>query len=181
MNHVVAIILSSVNSSNFKEFIFDINAVHELYKDDEMYKRLTKKQQRKFYLDFALVIIAMIFTAIMYICDETVIVPTIMSVLMMVVEIYQEFGLFFEIFVFYKYIEIIRVSLKFLNKSTSIVVGKLNNEGDEIVNDGNLSRILEEIKKWTEAIMLLGSASDNLSRCFGTQVKLFDRVNLLYT
>lgn len=181
MNHFVAIILSSVNSSNFKEFIFDINAVHELYKDDEMYKQLTKKQQRKFNLDLALVVITMSITTIMYIYDETVIVSTIMSVLMLIVDIYQEYGLLYEIFVFYNYIEIINVFLKFLNKSVSIEVGKLNNEGDEIVNDGNLSRILEDIKKWNEATMLLGSASDNLSQCFGAQVKLFDRVILLYT
>ncbi|KAI8434670.1 hypothetical protein MSG28_003202 [Choristoneura fumiferana] len=52
------------------------------------------------------------------------------------------------------------------------VVDRLNDEEDEIVNDESLRGIREEIEKWAEASQLLVTASDNLRKCFGTQILL---------
>lgn len=172
INTLTIFISSCVNSKYFKEFLFNINAVHEMFKDDELYKRHVTVRLRRFYLDIVLFAVTISLMMSTYIYDSMFYPPEIYILVIFIYEICQQCRFFYENFVFFEYIDVICVTLKFLIGSTSEHVDKLNDEQDEVIDDGSLKELRDELEKWAKASQLLVAASDNLRRCFGTQVKI---------
>lgn len=174
INTLTIFILSYVKSDYFKDFIFNINAVYEIFKNDETHKHRVKIQQRRFLLDIILYAVAMSFMTCSYTFDLFVYPPATQVIVMFIYEMFQQHRFFYENFVFFEYTKLINVPLHFLNESTSAVVDKFNDEQDEIIDDAILRKLREELEKWAEANQLLMAASDNLRQCFGIQVKITD-------
>lgn len=168
---LVNVALSFYTSNDFRKFYLNISSVHKMYTNDALYKKIVKKQRTKFYLDFKLIIVLLIFLLFSMYLDYNTAIKSVLVLSLYVVMYFYEFRYFYENFVFLKLVESIVKLLKFLNAIVSAVGRKVRQTDGENTNE-KFRYIYEELLKCGNASQLLVTAGDHLSNCFGAQVKL---------
>lgn len=167
-NSVGCIVLSVVNTKYFENFVKNIKTTQRLLDSDILYQVAKRDQVKKNYVSMTLFTVGMFFMTLLYAYDSYL--NNVLTVGEYLLKISHHYRYFYENYVFAEFIQIILVNLTFLNDTVSVTSEKFDKEIDEIDELEALKTMQEKIKIWNEINSLLGSAINNLSNCFGTQV-----------
>lgn len=172
VNSLMAIILSYCYSSFFKEFLLNINAVHQLYDADPIYQNLAKIQYKRFYVDFTIFTGAFILMIIVYAYDSFEVVElSVYYIIYFITGTAHQFRFFFQSFTLFQFIVIISDHLNYINASVKGTIKKMSEEeGIDAENDSEIRETRSKLEKWGIGTWRLMVACNCLRDCFGVQV-----------